>query len=55
MPPISPGGFFTTIVGGVLKELPRLQAGEVFSLSVGNRIMVAPGTSPGRLICQILA
>ena len=33
---------------GCVKDPPRLQAGEVFSLSVGNRIMVAPGASPGR-------
>ena len=39
---------FSKRKGGVLKDPPRLQAGEVFPLSVGNRIMVAPGASPGR-------
>ena len=42
------GSPFSKRKGCVLKDPPRLQAGEVFSLSVGNRIMVAPGGSPGR-------
>ena len=46
--PLSLVLLFSKRKGGVLKDPPRLQAGEVFSLSVGNRIMVAPGTSPGR-------
>ena len=42
------GSPFSKRKGGVLKDPPRPQAGEVFPLSVGNRIMVAPGASPGR-------